>query len=178
MATDSLWLFAPALLHPAAIHHHHRHNRGNGNRICQLLLKSLGSKKEGECQWAGGELERATHTARLDLLFSETQLDIQVRRADSFLPLRSARSKVESVAVPGTHPSIPVSGLFQRRKLNLVVLSLGERGKERVTPSERLSLRGMWKQSSETQAGHPSMEGRFPHKSKEKNSFSRSILCI
>lgn len=79
-------------------------------------MKSLGSKKERnnrvpvDRRRAG---DRATHTARLDFRFSETQLDIQLSRTDPFLPLRSARGKGESVADPGTHLPFQFQGSFR-----------------------------------------------------------------
>lgn len=74
------------------------------------FIEVTGLKEGGkqQCQWAGGELEN-----RLHLLFSETQLDIQVRRADSFLPLRSARSKVESWQYRAHALPFPFQGSFR-----------------------------------------------------------------
>lgn len=80
-----------------------------------------------------------TYTPRLEFLFSETQLDSPVSGADSSTPLRSTRSKGEYMADPGTHP---FRSSFQKRKLDLGVLGLGERGMKELSQVKDCGFEG------------------------------------
>lgn len=77
------------------------------------------------------------------------------------------------MADPGAHPFHSSFRALSGKEAEFRGRELRERRNDR----ERLGLRGVWEENSETQGGHPSVEGRFPHKKGKEGIPFQGVYC-